>query len=166
MRRTLNVFRTALPVAAATLLLTACGGSGDDDAASSASATSSSAAETSADEAGSEFCVKAAGIEDTIGTALNDQADPTTIPDALHAAAAEIRGIEPPDEIATDWTALAGGVEQIATAFGNVDFSDPNALATFEQQVQQLETQLAGASTNVQTYLAEHCGLGTAAPTS
>ena len=165
MRRTLNVCRTGLSVVAATLLLTACGGS-DDDAASSSSATSSSAAETSADEAGSEFCVKAAGIEDTIGAALNDQSDPTTIPDALHAAAGEIRGIQAPDEIAADWTALAGGVEQIATAFGNVDFSDPNAVATFEQEVQQLETQLNGASTNVQTYLAEHCGLGTAAPTS
>jgi hypothetical protein len=166
MRRPLTLCRAALPVAAAALLLTACGGSGNDKAASSSSKASSSASETSADEAGSDFCVKAAGIEDTVGSTLNDLSDPTTIPDALHKAADEIKAITPPDEIAADWAALAGGVEQVATAFGNVNFSDPNALATFEQQVSQLEGQLNGASTNVEKYLAEHCGLGTASPSS
>ena len=59
-----------------------------------------------------------------------------------------------------------GALGAVAQALGNVNFSDPNALATFEQQVSQLEGQLNGASKNVETYLAEHCGLGTASPSS
>src|SRR4051794_33493155 len=120
--------------------------------------------------AAAEFRGQAAGVESTVPAALGNQSDPASIPKALKAAAAEIRSIDPPNEIASDWTALADGVEQIATAFENVDLSNPSALAIFEQRATQLENQLSTASTNVQNYLADKCGLGTpaesAAPTS
>jgi hypothetical protein len=101
---------------------------------------------------------------------MANQSDPAAIPQALQEVATEIRAIQPPDEIASDWNALADGVEQIASAFGNVNFSDPNAVATFQAQVGQLESQLSSASTNVETYLSDKCGIGTstesASPTS
>jgi hypothetical protein len=159
MRRTLTVCRSGLSVAAAVVLLSACGGSEDNSDSSAASETSSSASESEAPQADSEFCTEAASIEERVSSTLNDQSDPAALPQALNQAAAEIRAIEPPDEIAADWEALAGGVEQIAAAFSQVNFNDPNALATFEAQVGQLQTQLESASTNVETYLREECGI-------
>jgi hypothetical protein len=168
MRRTLIASRAGIAVTAAVVLLTACGGSDAKDSSSAASTTKASASSASA--AGSEFCTKAAAIEASVGSAVGDQADPSSIPQALQAAAAQIRSIDPPSEIAADWTALAGGVEQLATAFAAVDFTDQNAVAKFEAQAGQLESQLSGASANVEKYISEKCGItaptGATAPTS
>jgi hypothetical protein len=166
MRRTLTACRSGLAVAAAVVLLTACGGSDAKDSASSASTTKASASKSSANAAGSDFCQKAAAIEASVGSAVGDQSDPSSIPQALQTAAAQIRSIDPPSEIAADWTALAGGVEQLATAFASVDFTDENAVATFEAQASQLESQLSGASANVEKYLSDKCGIQTSTPTS
>ena len=170
MRRTLTVCRSGISVAAAVVLLTACGGSDKKDSASSSSTAASSASESSADAAGSEFCTQAAAIESNVTSAVADQADPSSIPQALQAAAAQIRAIDPPSDIASDWNALAGGVEQLATAFAAVDLNDENAVATFEQQASQLESQLSGPSANVEKYLSDKCGIQTStdssAPTS
>lgn len=170
MRRTLAVHRTGLSVAAALVLLTACSGSDKQSSASSPGRSSSSASETSAQASGSEFCTKAAAVESSVSSAVTDKSDPAAIQQALQAAVTEIRGIEPPSEIASDWSALADGIEQLATAFGNVDFNDQAAVASFQQTANNLETQLSGASANVEHYLTEKCGLtapsGSAAPTS
>jgi hypothetical protein len=169
MRRTLTACRNGLSVAAAAVLLTACGGSDDDNSSSSSSATGSSAAETSADAAASEFCTQAAAVEERISSTFTGQSDPSTLPTVLQEATAEIRAIEPPEELASDWTTFADGVEQIAAA-AQIDFSDPQALAAFQQQVGVLQTQYGTAFTNVQTYLAQECELTAptepAAPTS
>jgi hypothetical protein len=170
MPRTLTVCRQGLPVVAAVVLLTACGGSGNNDSASSSSKASSSASETKADAAGSEFCTKAAAVESNVGSAVTDQSDPASIPKALQQAVAEIRAIDPPNEISADWKALADGVEQLAAAFADVNFGDQAAVATFEQKAADLESKLSGASANVEKYLSEKCGLTvpseSAAPTS
>jgi hypothetical protein len=167
MRRTLPACRTGLSVAAAVVLLSACGGS--EEGASTAGTSSSPAEKTS--EAGSEFCTDAAAIQERVGATLNDQADPTALPQALQEAAAQIRAVEAPPEISDDWDTLADGVEQIATAFASIDFDDPDALTTFQERVGQLQGQLATASTNVETYLRDECGIALdsgepAAPTS
>lgn len=164
MSRTLTACRTGLSVAAAVVLLTACGGSDSNDAASSPSSTS---AESSAPQADSEFCTEAATIEERLGSTFDTQ-DPTALAQAVQEVAAEIRAIQPPDEIADDWGALATGVEQIGQALSAVDFNDPNALARFQEQIGQLQTELTTASNNVQTYLTEECGIESesAAPTS
>ena len=159
MRRTLTACRTGIAVAAAVVLLSACSSDGDDSSSSQADETSAEATESSAPEADSEFCTEASTIQERVDSTLNGQSDPTALPQALEAAAAEIRAIEPPDEIAADWEALAGGVEQIAAAFGSIDFNDPNALAQFQQQIGELQTELGSASTNVQNYLSEECGI-------
>jgi hypothetical protein len=168
MSRTLTVCRSGLSVAAAVVLLTACGGSDKNNASSSSA--SSSASKTSAAASGSKFCTQAAAIESSVTSAVANQADPSSIPQALQAAAAQIRAIKPPSEIASDWNALAGGVEQLATAFGSINFKDPSAVATFQQQATALESKLSGASANVQKYLTDKCGLQSStessAPTS
>jgi hypothetical protein len=156
MRRSLTACRTGVSVIAAVVLLSACGGSDGKDASSSASSSSS---ESSAPQADSTFCTEAASIQDRIDSTLDNQSDPTALPQALHEAAKEIRAIKPPAEIADDWAALAAGVDQIATAFGSIDINDPSALATFQQQIGQLQTDLATASSHVQKYLADQCGI-------
>jgi hypothetical protein len=175
MRRTLTVCRHGVAVTAAVVMLTACGGSENGDSAasgsSSSAAESSASPESSADAASSEFCTKAPSIEGRVDSTLQNSQDPQALPQALREAAGEIRAIEAPDEIASDWNALADGAEQIAAAISQVDFRDPNALATFQQQVGSLESQLSSASTNVETYLRDECGIDTgpgesAAPTS
>jgi hypothetical protein len=169
MRRTVTACRSGLSVAAAVVLLTACGGSDEEDSASSTSASSTTTAGSNADAAGSEFCSEAGSIEERLNTTIQSSADPESLPQALQEAADEIRSIQPPDEIASDWNALADGVEQVAAAVAQVDFSDPNALETFEQQIGQLESELSSASTNVENYLREECGIDeteTAAPSS
>jgi hypothetical protein len=161
MRRTLTVCRTGLSVAAAAVLLSACSGSGDGNssAASESSRTSSSAPESSADAAGSDFCVQAAAVQEHVGATFNGESDPSTLPTVLQQAAQQIRAIDPPAELKSDWTAFAEGIEQIATA-AQVDFKDPNAVAAFQQKVTGLQQQYGGAFTNVETYLNDSCGLG------
>jgi hypothetical protein len=101
---------------------------------------------------------------------VTDSSDPASIQQALQTAVSKIRAIHAPSEISADWTALADGVEQLATAFGKVDFKDSNAVASFQATASNLEQQLSGASANVEKYLSDKCGLTvpsqSAAPTS
>jgi hypothetical protein len=156
-------------VAAALVLLTACGGSGDDNASSSAS-SSTSASETTAAQGSSEFCTQAAAVEDRVTATFSGQSDPARLPDVLHEAATEIRAIDPPQELADDWTSFADGIEQISTA-AKIDFNDKAAVATFQQKAAELQQKYGTAFTNVENYLTEECGLTespteTSAPTS
>jgi hypothetical protein len=169
MHRPLPLCRTGLSVAAALVLLTACGGSGDDKASSSAS-SSTSASETTAAQGSSEFCTQAAAVEDRISATFGGQSDPATLPDVLNEAATEIRAIDPPQELADDWTSFADGIEQIATA-AKIDFNDKAAVATFQQKASALQQKYGTAFTNVENYLTKECGLTetpteTSAPTS
>jgi hypothetical protein len=167
MRRTLTVCRNGLSVAAAAVLLTACGGSGNDNSAS----TSSSASGTSADAASSEFCTQAADALSQVEPAFTGQGgDPASLAPALQQAADKVRAIDPPSDIAADWTALADGIEQFAQAFAEVNVNDPASASALQQRATELLGQVSTSATNVQTYLAEKCGLGapteTASPTS
>ena len=163
--------RRTLTAAAALVLLTACSGSDQDDAASSSSGESTTAAsETTASEASSEFCTEAAGIQGRIAATLGGQAERAQLPDVLREAVTEIRAIEPPAELASDWSAFADGVEQIAAA-ARIDFDDQAAVASFQQQAAEVQQQYGTAFTNVTTYMTQECGLseaptGTSAPTS
>jgi len=172
MRRTLSVCRGGLSLAAAVVLLTACGGSDDESASSESSASTSSAAETTAEQTGSEFCTQAADAFAQVEPALSGGGnDPTALAGALQQAADNVRGIEPPGEIASDWTALGDGIEQLAQAFAGVDVSNPNAQAELQQRTSEVIGSLTTSATNVQTYLSSECGLDvgsteSAAPTS
>jgi hypothetical protein len=147
---------------AAVVLLVGCGG-GDSSTGSSAT---SSAAESTTAAGADDFCTQAAGIDTRVDSALADlgPGDPS-LPDAFRQIAAELRGIDPPDEIAADWDALAGGLDRIGDAVADIDITDPDSLAALDD----IEGDLSTASSNVQKYLREECGIDTsdpAAPTS
>jgi Flp pilus assembly protein TadD len=173
MRRSLSACRSGLTVAAAAVLLTACGGSdGEESAASESSASSSSAAETTSTQADSQFCTEAAGALEQVEPAFTGSGnDPAALATALQAAADDVRAIEPPSEIESDWTALADGIEQFAQAFAGVDLQDPASATQLQQRTTEIIGSLSTSATNVQTYLATECGLEVdatepAAPTS
>jgi hypothetical protein len=180
MRRTL-LRSGLLPAATALVLLTGCGSSDVEDstpsgatsAAEETSAAETSAPETSAsgseDAAGSEFCTEATGIVQRL-TGSATSGNPADLPQTFRDAAQEIRALEAPEELAADWTALADGVDQIATTLQDIDPTDPNALATLQERLAPLQQQLSQSSSNVEQYLVEECGLGQpteeSAPTS
>ena len=168
MRRTLSLSRAGVAGAAAVILLAACGGDGGESATDSpatASPAESSAAETTATSGAEDFCTQAAGIDERVDSALSDLGgDETSVPEAFRQAAEEVRAIDAPGEIATDWEALAGGLDRIGDALSNIDITDPESLATLED----VEGDLSTASTNVENYLRDECGIDTpesAAPT-
>jgi len=170
MRRTLLACRTGLSVAAAVVLLSACGGSDEGSSASSSGETGAAASESSAEPADSQFCTEAATIQERVGASFDEQ-DPASLGLALQDGAAEIRGIEPPAEIASDWNVLADGLDQIAAAFSEVDLTDPAAQQALGQKIAELQGPLDSASTNVENYLRDECGIEMdsgepAAPTS
>ena len=168
MRRTLSLSRAGVAGAAAVVLLAACGGDGGasaTDSPATASPAQSSAAETTATSGAEDFCTQAAGIDERVDSALSDLGgDQPSVPDAFRRAAEEVRAIDAPGEIATDWEALAGGLDRIGDALSNIDITDPESLATLED----VEGDLSTASTNVENYLRDECGIDTpesAAPT-
>jgi hypothetical protein len=172
MRRTRSVCRGGLSLAAAVVLLTACGGSDDESASSQSSASSSSAAESTAERTDSEFCSQAAAAFEQVEPALTGGGnDPAALATALQAAADDVRGIEAPGEIRSDWAALGDGIEQLAQAFADVDVNDPAAQSQLQQRTTEVIGSLTTSATNVQTYLGQECGLEVdptepAAPTS
>ena len=157
-------------MAAAVVLLSACGGSDEGSSAASSSAAEPSASESSAEATPSQFCTEAAAIQEKV-TASFDEQDPASLGQVLQEGATEIRAIEPPAEIADDWGALADGLEQIAGAFADVDITDPAAQQQLGQKIAELQGPLDSASTNVENYLRDECGIEMdsgepAAPTS
>jgi hypothetical protein len=168
-RRTLSLSRAGVAGAAAVILLAACGGDDGGESATDSPATASpaesSAAETTAASGAEDFCTQAAGIDERVDSALSDLGgDQLSVPDAFRRAAEEVRAIDAPGEIATDWEALAGGLDRIGDALSNIDITDPESLATLED----VEGDLSTASTNVENYLRDECGIDTpesAAPT-
>ncbi len=147
-----------LVAATAAVLLTACGGDGDPAADSSpaSGAAEPSASESSAGSGGSDFCAQAAGIDQRVESALSDVegADPS-VSDAFRQISEELRTMEPPEAIASDWEALAGGLDRMAEAFTDFDVTDADSVAALEAA----EGDLSTASENVETYLREECGI-------
>jgi hypothetical protein len=155
-RRTLTACR-AFVVGTSAVLLAACGG-GDDsgsDASASASASGTDAQETGA-AGGDDFCDRAAGIEQRVESAMSDLDEASTsVADAFGQVSEELRAIEAPDAIASDWAAMADGLDRMAEAFADLDITDPDSLAA----VDDAEADLSTAATNVENYLRNECGI-------
>jgi hypothetical protein len=144
--------RSAVLVGAALLSLAACGG-GDDDASSS---SETGAAQSTAASGTSDFCTQAAGIDERVDTAMSDlEGDDPSVQDAFRQIAEELRAMDPPEALASDWDAMAGGLDRMAEAFADFDITDPESLAALEDA----EGNLTTASENVETYLRDECGI-------
>lgn len=172
MRRISRARRGALSVAAVVVLVSACGGSDESSSSASESGETSAGATRSsaAPPADSEFCTKAGSIQQRV-TASFTESDPADLGALLQQGADEVRETEPPAEIAADWAALADGLEQVAASFAGVDLDDPAAQQALGRKIAELQGPLSTASTNVETYLRDECGLEVgsgepAAPTS
>ena len=165
MRLTLPLCRNALAGAAAFVLLTACGGGDSTDASSS-----SSSAGVTGENADSPFCRQAQALVSDVQNSFTQSTDPAALPQALQKAADGIRSIDAPPEIASDWKALADGLEQLAQGYASTNFNDPAQAQKFQQDATALEAQLGQSSTNVEKYLSEQCGItdetGSSSPTS
>jgi len=173
MRRTLTVCRTGLPVAAAVVLLAACGGGSDTkSSAASGSTTAGSSAAPSSTAQPSKFCVDATTTLNGLSPAFSSNAaTPSSLAPVLERAATQVRAIQPPAEISTDWAQLADGLDQFATAYASVDVNDPASATAFQQKNSALLAKLTTAVTHVQAYMVKNCGLAarttaSAAPTS
>lgn len=146
--------RAFLAAAAAVGLLAACGG--DDDPAADSAPTTSAAAEPGGGSGDSAFCDAAAGIDQRVDSALSDlDDDDPSVEDAFRQIAVELREIEAPEAIADDWEALAGGLDRMADAFADLDITDSGSLAALDDA----ETELSEASSNVEDYLRDECGI-------
>jgi hypothetical protein len=160
------------------LLLTGCGSSDEESSASSpGSSSSSSAAPTASSSAAAPgsatraeataFCDEAVSLEQsvdaTVGTASND---PTQLAPALQQLADQYADVDPPAEIAGDWTTLVDGVQQLATAAQGIDFTDPTAAEQLQAAGAGLQEQLTTATTNVSDYASANCPETTPAPSS
>jgi hypothetical protein len=164
MRRTLTLCRTGLAGAAAVVLLTACGGGSSDDSASSSSSktssSSSSSSSSSAAAADTEFCQQAATLDEDLA-GLTNASDPSQLAPALQQVSQRLHQLTPPAEIADDWNTLVGAIDQLAQAAAATDFTNQQQAAAFAQTASQLESQLGPASTNVENYLSNQCGIDT-----
>ncbi|GAB3310015.1 hypothetical protein GCM10027451_20080 [Geodermatophilus aquaeductus] len=179
MRSFPSLSRSALVAAAAAVLLTACGGadgSGSEETAESTSAdTSSSAAPStgsssagsssagSSDPAVAAFCQQAAQYEE-LGNQLT-AATPEQLPGLLQQAAAAFDSVQPPAEIASDWTVVGDAVQAFSDTANSVDITTPDGQARLQTAAQEFVTVAQGPeATNVAQFGEQNCG--GAAPTS
>jgi hypothetical protein len=152
-------YRAGVAGASVVLLLTACGGNGGRSATDPPDRTDSVAAEASAPTAASgapAFCSQAAGIDQRVDAALADRdGDVPSLPEVFRQIAGELRDIAAPAQIASDWEELAGGLDRMADAFADVDITDLDSLDALDHA----EADLAEASTGVERYLDDECGI-------
>ena len=78
-----------------------------------------------------------------------------SVEEAFRQIAEELRSMDPPERIAADWDAMAGGLDRMAEAFADLDVTDSDSLAALEEA----EGDLSTASTDVETYLRDECGI-------
>src|SRR4051812_38303867 len=164
MHRTLTLCRAGLAGVAAVVLLTACGGgeSTGSAASSSAAPTSSSSAGGGAGEAASgQFCTEAKDLMAKVQASFAGESDPARLVQAFPRIAGQLRAIEPPQEIATDWSTFADSLDRLGRAAQGVDLNDPQQAAKFQADTGQLQQDLTASSTKVESYLRNQCGIDT-----
>jgi len=160
--------RTLAPAtlsAAALLVLPACGGGSDDTGSAAGSSSPSAAATTTESSAAADdsgFCQQAQAALDANDQAVTDaQSDPTQLSSILTQATDQLESVTPPEAIAGDWQTLVDAGRQLAQAVSGVDITTPEGQQQISGTLQQITSTVGPASTNVQSYLAENCGIAT-----
>ena len=149
----MSQLRAALLGAAAVVLLAGCGSGGYG---SDSSATPSAADEATGRASDSEFCTRAADIDQRVEDGLDklDDDDPS-VADAFRQLADELRGLEAPDAISSEVVAMADGLDRMAEAFDGIDITDPETLTALDDA----EGNLSEASDKVDDFLRDECGI-------
>jgi hypothetical protein len=145
--------RGALLVAAALTLLPGCGGGGYG---SDSSATTSAADAATGNASDSEFCTRAADIDQRVEDGLDKlDDDDSSVADAFRQLAEELRGVDAPAAISAEVTAMADGLDRMAEAFDGIDITDPETLTALDDA----EGNLSEASDKVDAFLSDECGI-------
>ena len=148
----MSQLRAALLGAAAVVLLAGCGGGGYG---SDSSATTSAADDATGRASGSEFCTRAADIDQRVEDGLDKLDDDPSVADAFRQLADELRGLEAPDAISSEVVAMADGLDRMAEAFDGIDITDPETLTALDDA----EGNLSEASDKVDEFLRDECGI-------
>jgi hypothetical protein len=163
MRRLLVLL--ALPLIAAGFV--ACGGDDDSGGAVSTDKGSSSNGSSS----GSSFCKKAKAVDEEfnqLDSAFTSNGAPSSDVFEKAADALEKLADDAPSKIKTDMRTVADGVRKVADVLGDIDLSDPQALADPKnaEKLQQMSDEMEGlgqeiqaASDRVGKYLSDECGI-------
>lgn len=118
---------------------------------------------------GGDFCAELAGLQrslDLIDISIGTDW-PQTIAD-MRAAERELVAVQPPSDIADEWTVVAGFFSLIVTAFEGVDLDDQKAVGDVLQDRLGPETEAAAkaagvAGTRIAAFATDTCGDDTAA---
>ncbi|MGH8824783.1 MAG: hypothetical protein ACRDVN_09930 [Jiangellaceae bacterium] len=145
------------------LALSGCGGD-DDPGASGSAATDSPTGEPSAEATGGDagsFCEQVEAARDQLDSVVDGDAlaDPSAALDVVEEALDTMRSIEPPAEIAEDWTAVTSFTEDMISSLDDIDVTDPSAMEDLAQELEQDAEVLDDAADRVDRYLEDECGI-------
>jgi hypothetical protein len=144
---------TLTALAAAGVLLAGACSNGDGSTPAAASEGSDADAKATTSE---RFCASAHALYGELESAgASDPSSP-----AVQAVFADARNLVAPDEIASDWARVLDALEPLVS--GEVDLTDPNAMASITQRT----AQAAEAFERTGTYFEEECGFGSTTTTS
>jgi len=148
MSRSVKGRHTLLGIATAVAILAGCGGGGYGSDASATTAATASAAD-------SEFCTRAADIDQRVEDGLDKLDDEdSSVADAFRQLADELRGLDPPEAISSEVAAMADGVDRMADAVDDIDLTDPGTITALDDA----EGNLSEAGDKVDAFLRDECG--------
>jgi hypothetical protein len=147
--------RAALLSAATVTVLAGCGSGGGYGSDSSATTGAAEAGTTGA-AGDSEFCTRAAGIDQRVEDGLDglDDRDPS-VADAFRQLADELRGLDAPEAISADLAAMGDGLDRMADAVEDIDITDPATLTALDDA----EGNLSEAADEVDGFFRDECGI-------
>jgi hypothetical protein len=166
--------RAGAGIALIVIMLAGCGGDSDDPGASGTGDDAQTSAPTTVPPEGTAtdgdgFCAEVEGIRDRLENfdSLPDAADPEaaieTVIETMENSVDALRSVDPPAEIAEDWSTLTEAFDDVVTDLRNLDTSDPGALPQqledLSNRMEQRSTAIEGAGTRIDAYLKDECGI-------
>ena len=131
--------RLALALALSAPLLGACGTSEDDQRKAA-------------------FCEDVPTLMQEVTADLEQvPADPATANQALDDAVSKIEQVEPPEDVADEWTRLETAWTDMRDLIGQADLSDPSANTDLAPELQRLQPELVEAGTAIDDWGKANC---------
>ncbi|MFC8921200.1 hypothetical protein [Cellulosimicrobium sp. NPDC057127] len=176
-RNTISTTTTALATSALLVLgLAACGSDGESDAATEETASAevteespaeedpaeeSPAEETEADGETADVCAATESLESLSTEMTNiDQNDPQAAIDTFEELTATLEGVEPPAEIADDWSTMATSFRTVTDGLSGAlaDPSSPEAMTKVSEAMSAMsDASFQEAAQNVGAYTTANC---------
>jgi hypothetical protein len=151
--------------------LAGCGGDDEDPGGGTAATGDGSVVPTTepTDDSGTPddegFCAEVEQIRDRLENldSLPDAPDPEAAIGAIEESIDALRSVDPPAEIAEDWSTVTEAFEGTATGLRDLDLSDPEVLAQqledLAARMEQQSAEIEEAGTRIDQYLSDECGI-------